>query len=150
MNTHLPLLGLACAALVAATTLTAADTEPRIEQLVTQLTLEEKIHLLSGDSSDFTAQGLPRLGIPAIRMGDGPAGIRIGRSTAFPSPLNLAASWDIALAAKFGDALAAETLAKGRDCILGPCVGIHRFPLNGRNFESFGEDPWLTSRLAWA
>ena len=149
MKTHRLFLWSGIAALLSgAAAFSAADAvEPRIEELLGQLTLEEKIHLLSGDSTDFNAQGLPRLAIPSIRMGDGPAGIRIGRSTAFPSPINLAASWDVALASKFGDALAAETLAKGRTCILGPCVGIHRFPLNGRNFESFGEDPWLTSRL---
>ncbi len=152
MNTHLPPLRLAGTALaaLALAALATADFEPRIEQLLARLTLEEKVHLLSGDTSDFNAQGLPRLGIPSIPMGDGPAGIRIGRSTAFPAPIALAATWDVALATRFGDALAAETLAKGRTCILGPCVGIHRFPLNGRNFESFGEDPWLTSRLGVA
>ncbi|MFT3828978.1 MAG: glycoside hydrolase family 3 C-terminal domain-containing protein [Opitutaceae bacterium] len=124
------------------------DIEPRVEALLAQMTLEEKISLLSGDASDFNAVGLPRLGIPAIPMSDGPAGVRTGRATAFPAPINLAASWDVALAARFGEALAEETLAKGRACILGPCVGIHRFPLNGRNFESYGEDPWLSSRLA--
>jgi beta-glucosidase len=132
---------------IAAFAATGSSFESRIEQLLGQMTLEEKIHLLSGDTSDFNAQGLPRLGIPSIRMGDGPAGIRIGHSTAFPTPINLAASWDVALASKYGDALAAETLAKGRNCILGPCVGIDRFPLNGRNFESFGEDPWLSARM---
>ncbi len=148
MKTHLLHLGIACVALATGTAaLAATDFEPRIEELLRQMTLEEKIHLLAGDTSDFNAQGLPRLGIPSIPMGDGPAGIRIGHSTAFPSPINLAASWDVALASEFGDAIAAETLAKGRSCILGPCVGINRFPLNGRNFESFGEDPCLSSRM---
>ena len=148
MKTHILHLGVVCVALTTGTAaFSATDFEPRIDALLAQMTLEEKVHLLSGDSSDFNAQGLPRLGIPSIRMGDGPAGIRIGHSTAFPSPVNLAASWDAALASKFGDAIATETLAKGRSCILAPCVGIHRFPLNGRNFESFGEDPWLSSRM---
>lgn len=150
MKTHLLLLGLGCVTLVAGAAASPPDpsaNEARIDALLAQLTLEEKVHLLSGDASDFNAQGLPRLGIPSIRMSDGPAGVRTGRATAFPAPINLAASWDVSLANRYGDALAAETLAKGRTCILGPCVGIHRFPLNGRNFESFGEDPWLSSRL---
>ncbi len=151
MKTHPILPALGCAALVAGAVLPClaetAATEARIESLLARMTLEEKITLLSGDESDFNAQGLPRLGIPSIRMGDGPAGIRIGRATAFPSPINLAASWDVSLADRYGSALAEETLAKGRTCILGPCVGIHRFPLSGRNFESFGEDPWLSSRI---
>ena len=148
MNTHALLLLLGGAALLAVATPAARATDdPRLESLLAQLSLEEKIHLLSGDESDFNAHGLPRLGIPSIRMGDGPAGIRIGHSTAFPAPINLAATWDVSLASRYGIALAEQTLAKGRTCILGPCVGIHRFPLNGRNFESFGEDPWLSSRL---
>ncbi len=146
MTTHASILRLG-AALFAATAAPATPDDPRIDALLAQLTLEEKIVLLSGDESDFNAQGVPRLGIPSIRMGDGPAGIRIGRSTAYPAPVNLAASWDQALAERFGIALAEETRAKGRTCILGPCVGIHRFPLNGRNFESFGEDPWLSGRI---
>ncbi len=148
MKTHLLILGLGCAALTGGASAQSPDpAAARIESLLTQMTLEEKIHLLSGDTSDFNAQGLPRLDIPSIRMSDGPAGVRTGRATAFPSPINLGASWDVSLASRYGDALAAETLAKGRTCILGPCVGIHRFPLNGRNFESFGEDPWLSSRI---
>jgi beta-glucosidase len=150
MTPYTLLLGLGCAALVngvAPPVLAQRVDEARIESLLRQMTLEEKISLLSGDSSDFNAVGLPRLGIPPIPMSDGPAGVRTGRATAFPAPINLAASWDVALAVRFGEALAEETLAKGRTCILGPCVGIHRFPLNGRNFESFGEDPWLGSRI---
>lgn len=150
MKTVLLLLGLGCAAPVFGAPPPAdspAGLEARIEALLGQMSLEEKVSLLSGDASDFNAVGLPRLGIPSIRMSDGPAGVRTGRATAFPSPVNLAATWDGALAFRFGEALAEETLAKGRTCILGPCVGIHRFPLNGRNFESFGEDPWLSARI---
>ena len=148
MNSHALLLLLSGAALLASPLHAApAADDPRIDSLLAQMSLEEKVHLLSGDESDFNAHGLPRLGIPSIRMGDGPAGIRIGRATAFPAPINLAASWDVSLASRYGVALAEQTRATGRTCILGPCVGIHRFPLNGRNFESFGEDPWLSSRL---
>jgi beta-glucosidase len=122
--------------------------ENRIEGILKQMTLEEKIALLGGDSTGFNGCGVERLGIPPIRMADGPVGVRIGAATAFPVSVNMAASWDAALIYRYGVALAEETKAKGRNCILGPCVGIHRFPLNGRNFESFGEDPYLSARMA--
>jgi beta-glucosidase len=125
-------------------------TEERIESLIKQLTLEEKIALLGGDESGFNSGCVERLGIPPIRMTDGPVGVRQGIATAFPASVNMAASWDTELIYRYGAALAEETLAKGRNCILGPCVGIHRFCLNGRNFESFSEDPFLASRMAVA
>jgi beta-glucosidase len=122
--------------------------ESRIEGLLKQLTLEEKITLLGGDQTGMNGCGVERLGIPLIRMSDGPVGVRSGPSTAFPVSVNMAASWDTELIHRYGIALAEETKAKGKNCILGPCVGIHRFPLNGRNFESFGEDPFLSARMA--
>jgi beta-glucosidase len=121
--------------------------EDRIEDLLLKLSLEEKISLLGGDSTGFNATGISRYGILPISMSDGPVGVRTGKATAFPVSVNMAASWDTALVNRYGIALAEETKAKGKICILGPCVGIHRFPLNGRNFESFGEDPFLSSRL---
>ena len=121
--------------------------EVRIADLLPRLTLEEKITLLGGDDTGFNGSGVERLGIPPIRMSDGPVGVRSGASTAFPVSINMAAAWDMDLIYRYGIALGEETRAKGKTCILGPCVGIHRFPLNGRNFESFGEDPFLTSRL---
>ena len=81
-------------------------------------------------------------------MTDGPVGVRTGAATAWPVSINMAASWDTNLIQRYGVALAEEVKAKGKNCILGPCVGIHRFPLNGRNFESFGEDPFLSGRMA--
>jgi len=69
-------------------------------------------------------------------------------STAFPVSANMAATWDTALITRYGVALAEETLAKGKNAILGPCVGIGRYPLGGRNFEAFGEDTYLSSRMA--
>ena len=122
--------------------------EARVENLLPQLTLQEKISLLGGDETGFNGCGVERLGIPPIRMSDGPVGVRTGAATAFPVSINMAASWDTALIHRYGVALGEETKAKGKNCILGPCVGIHRFPLNGRNFESFGEDPFLSSRMA--
>jgi len=121
--------------------------ESKIDEILSKMTLEEKISMLSGDSTGFNSAGISRLGIPPIKMADGPVGVRVGTSTAFPVSVNMAASWDTALINRYGIALAEEVKAKGKTCILGPCVGIHRFPLNGRNFESFSEDPYLASRM---
>ena len=127
----------------------APSIEDRIEGLLRQMTLDEKVALLGGDASGFNGCGVDRLGIPPIRMSDGPIGVRgSGPATAFPAPLNMAASWDPELEFRYGVALGEETTAKGKTCLLGPCVDIGRFPLGGRNFESFGEDPFLASRMA--
>jgi len=105
-----------------------------------------------------------RLGIPAIKMCDGPAGVRnwtgssaitmsaqsTVTSTAFPAGIVLGASWDPDLAGMVGQAIAQETKALGRDMILGPTININRVPVWGRNFEGYGEDPYLASRLAVA
>jgi len=126
------------------------DMESRVEALLAQLTLEEKLQMLSGDETGFASRGVTRLNIPALRMTDGPVGVRDGStpSNAYPVSINLAAAWDTELANRFGIALAEDTRAKGKHVIFGPCVGIGRFPLGGRNFESFGEDAYLSSRNA--
>jgi beta-glucosidase len=123
--------------------------EDRIEALLRKMTLEEKVAMLGGDATGFNSCGVERLGIPPIRMSDGPIGVRgSGPATAFPAPINMAASWDPELEFRYGAALGEEATAKGKTCILGSCVDIGRFPLGGRNFESFGEDPFLSSRMA--
>jgi beta-glucosidase len=109
--------------------------ETRIDDLLPRLTLAEKITMLGGDETRFNACGVERLGIPPIRMTDGPVGVRTGAATAWPVSINMAASWDTNLIHRYGVALAEEVKAKGKNCILGPCVGIHRFPLNGRNLR---------------
>ena len=121
--------------------------EAKINDLLNKLTFEEKIQMLSGDRTRFNGEGVERLGIPKIKMADGPVGVRAGESTALPVSVNLGASWDINLARRYGKILAEETKAKGKHVILGPCICIHRFPLSGRNFENYGEDPYLTSRI---
>ncbi|MEI6684161.1 MAG: glycoside hydrolase family 3 C-terminal domain-containing protein [Bacteroidota bacterium] len=126
-----------------------SDTDKRIEALTGRMTLDEKIELLSGTGvTGFDTRENTRLGIPAFRMTDGPLGVRWGKTTAFPSGVSLAATWDTAMAARFATALADEAHARGRNYLLGPCVNIHRLPTGGRNFESYGEDPYLTGRLA--
>ncbi|MBC7940319.1 MAG: glycoside hydrolase family 3 C-terminal domain-containing protein, partial [Chitinophagaceae bacterium] len=127
-----------------------AQVERRVEALLAQLTLDEKLRMLSGDETGFASAGVPRLGIPALKMTDGPVGVRDGSTAAnaYPVSVNLAATFDTDLAARFGVALGKDTQAKGKHVLLGPCVGIARFPLGGRNFECFGEDAFLSSRMA--
>ena len=122
--------------------------ESRINEILKKMTLEEKADMLGGDSTAFDSKPLARLGIPALRMTDGPNGVRWGKSTAFPVGVCIAATWDPDLIFQMAQALGRETKAQGRNVLLGPCVNIHRDPHAGRNFESFGEDPFLAARTA--
>jgi len=139
--------------------------ERRVQDLLGRMTLQEKVAMLSG--YDWM-QSVPneRLGIPSIKMADGPIGIRSWSgpssesnamsaklkvtTTAFPAGVAMAATWDTELLQSEGRAIGQEVKAFGRDMILGPTVNINRTPLWGRNFEGYGEDPYLTSRLAVA
>jgi beta-glucosidase len=125
-----------------------SDTTKKIENLISELSLKEKVKMLSGTGFDTPA--IERLGIPGLRMTDGPAGARWGKSTAFPSPMSLAASWDSDLIFRVGQAIAEEVKLKNKNVLLAPCVNIHRFPLGGRNFESYGEDPFLAAHTGVA
>ena len=132
--------------------------EARVEQLLRQLTLQEKCALLSGKDLWRTVP-IPRLGIGSVTMTDGPHGVRAtqegGRmyspATSFPTGVSMAATWNPALIERVGEALAEETLALGCDILLGPCVNIVRHPTAGRNFESYSEDPYLAGQIgiAW-
>ena len=128
----------------------SAVVEARVEKLLSKLTLDEKIRLLAGDSFDgMSTIDIPRLGIPKLIMADGPQGIRAhGPACAFPSGIALAATWDTHLAYLYGEALGREGRARGIHIQLGPGVNIARTPLNGRNFEYYGEDPYLTGEMA--
>lgn len=122
----------------------------RAQRLVEQMSLEEKIDYLGG-SDGFYIRAVPRLGIPAVRMADGPIGVRNdGPAPAYPATVGLAASWDRDLAGRIGDSLGRDALAKGVQVLLGPGVNIHRVPQCGRNFEYMGEDPILAGELAVA
>lgn len=121
--------------------------DARVEDLLKRMSLEEKASLTAGQDY-FSTCAIPRLGIPSLRMSDGPNGVRWGISTAFPTGICLAASWDPALAERYGQALGQEARGQGRDMLLGPCVNINRHPLGGRSFESLGEDPYLAARMA--
>ncbi|MDR0222261.1 MAG: glycoside hydrolase family 3 C-terminal domain-containing protein [Oscillospiraceae bacterium] len=130
----------------------------KISELLSRMTAEEKVGLLSG--SDFwTTRGSERLGIPAVSMADGPHGLRkqkknelgINRShpsTCFPTASLLACSWDTKLAEKQGAAIGMEARAFGLGCVLGPGANIKRSPLCGRNFEYFSEEPLLSGKMA--
>lgn len=119
-----------------------------VEKLIKAMTLEEKIDFLGG-TKNFHMRAIERLGIPQIRLADGPVGLRnLGASTAYPAAINLAATWDSHLAYETGKALGLEARSKNVHMVLGPGVNIHRFPLTGRNFEYMGEDPFLAGVLA--
>jgi len=132
----------------------------KVEKLMSQLTLNEKISMLHGNSK-FTIAGVERLGIPEWKMSDGPNGVReeIKRdswdvagwdndfSTYLPRGRALAATWNINLAHEYGTVLGREARARGKDIILGPGINVHRSPLCGRNFEYMSEDPYLISKM---
>lgn len=122
----------------------------RIEDLIRQMTLEEKIDLLSG-YEDFYLHPCQRLGIPAFKLADGPLGVAswglFGKATAFPSSLSLAASWNRDLARQVGDMYGQEWRARGIHFLLAPGVNIYRASKGARNFEYYGEDPFLTSEM---
>jgi len=122
--------------------------ESRVAKLLSSMTVDEKLDMLSG--TGFDSRPLPRLGIPAMHMTDGPAGVAGHKSTAFPAGVSLAASWDPLLVEEVGKAIAQEVRAQGKNVLLAPTVNIHRVPQDGRNFESFGEDPYLAARIAAA
>jgi beta-glucosidase len=135
-------------------------TELRVEALLGQLTLEEKVAFVTGEVNwnyGFYSGPLERLGLPALQMADGPAGVRInkgdvheGRATALPAPIALAATWDPALAHDYGTVVGTECRASDHNVSLGPAVDIARVPLGGRTFESYGEDPRLTAAIGVA
>jgi beta-glucosidase len=131
--------------------------EARVEDLLSRLTLEEKVSLVHADTR-FSVAGVPRLGVPGLQMSDGPMGVREEErssearvddfSTAMPATLGLAATWNTGLATAYGAMIGQEAMQRGKHIMLGPSLNIQRTPLCGRNFEYLGEDPFLTSRMA--
>lgn len=134
--------------------------EERVEDALPRLTLEEKVALTHAQSK-FSSAGVPRLGIPENWMTDGPHGIRAevlwdewyganwtsDSCIAFPALTCLAASWNPEIAALYGKSIGEEARYRNKNVLLGPGVNIYRTPLNGRNFEYMGEDPYLASRM---
>ena len=163
------LLGLSLAFSLAAGTASAQlplyldETKPieqRVEDALGRMTLDEKIAVIHAQSK-FSAPGVKRLGIPDMWTDDGPHGVRpdvlwdewvqAGQTNdscvAFPALTCLAATWNPLMARLYGESLGEEALYRDKDMILGPGVNILRTPLNGRNFEYMGEDPFLASRM---
>jgi beta-glucosidase len=125
----------------------SADADSRAEALLKKLTLEEKIDLIGGVDS-FYIRANDKIGLPRLKMADGPVGVRnYGPSTVFGG-IGLAASWDPVMASRIGATIGQDARARGVHFMLGPGVNIYRAPLNGRNFEYFGEDPFLAARIA--
>ncbi|MCY1723057.1 glycoside hydrolase family 3 C-terminal domain-containing protein [Prolixibacteraceae bacterium Z1-6] len=136
------------------------DMEKKIDEIISQLTLEEKVSMCHAQSK-FSSPGVSRLGIPEIWMSDGPHGVRGEINwdnwgyadwtndyiTAFPALTALAASFNHELSHEYGIALGEEARYRKKDILLGPGVNIYRTPLNGRNFEYMGEDPFLASTM---
>ncbi|MFD7811395.1 beta-glucosidase [Streptomyces sp. NPDC059785] len=129
----------------------------RVARLIARLTRDEKISLLHGATDPHSlgqagyVPGVPRLGIPPLRLADGPAGVRVTRhATALPAPVLLAAAFDPDLARRYGRAIGHEGRALGQDVLLSPMVNLIRTPYAGRNFETFGEDPLLSADLVAA
>lgn len=134
--------------------------DARIDDLLPRLTLDEKISLVHAGSKFATAP-IPRLGIPALWTADGPQGVReevgpdtwepAGRTddyaTAMPVGMALASTWDPSLAETYGRVVGEEARARGKNVMLGPALNIMRTPLCGRNYDYFGEDPWLSGRM---
>jgi beta-glucosidase len=136
--------------------MTAPAARPSIDDLLRQMTLQEKVAMLAGTNTWYTVP-VERLGIPSLKMTDGPNGARGAgsltggtKATCFPAGVSLASTWNTELVERVGQALADEAKAKGARVLLGPTVNIQRSPLGGRNFECFSEDPYLTGRLAVA
>lgn len=139
---------------------THADIEARIDDALSRMTLEEKIKIIHAQSK-FSSAGVPRLGIPELWTTDGPHGIRTevlwdeweqagwtnDSIVAFPALTALAATWDRDLSALYGKSIGEEARYREKDVLLGPGVNIYRTPLNGRNFEYMGEDPYLSSQM---
>lgn len=127
-----------------------------ISCVIAVMTEEEKAHLVTGTQTTSPADAsggtyaIPRLGIPAITMMDGTAGVRYGQSVWYPAIMNLASSWDAELVASVGASTGRDALGKGFDIILSPSLNIQKNPLCGRHFEYFSEDPVLTGLLGAA
>ncbi len=125
-----------------------ASVEDRVENLLSYMTLDEKLNYIGGING-FYVRDIPRLGVPALKMSDGPVGVRNdGPTTAYPAGILSASTWNIGLVNQLGIALGKDARARGDHLLLGPGVNIYRAPMCGRNFEYFGEDPFLSAQNA--
>ncbi len=126
-----------------------AGSSARVDEIVSKMTLEEKVDYIGG--TGFAMRAMPNLKLPSFEMSDGPYGVRSNAgfpSTTYAIGIGLAASWDPALAERVGAGIGRDARARGVHYMLGPGVNIYRSPRNGRNFEYFGEDPFLSAAIA--
>jgi beta-glucosidase len=142
------LLTFACVSAAAQQYVVTQEHKDRAAAIVSQMTLEEKIAYVGG-YENWYIRAIDRLGLPAVKMADGPQGVRNNtKSTLYPSGIAAAATWDVELIQKMGESLGKDSRARGVHILLGPGVNIYRSPLCGRNFEYFGEDPYLAGEIA--
>ncbi len=154
-----PIAGVAalfCAAALTASSAPAQAPQPdsdtihaRVNAIIQKMTLEQKLEYIGG--TGFAVRAVPSLGLPALEMSDGPFGVRSNAglpSTTYAIGIGLAASWNRDLAYKVGEGIGRDARARGVHFMLGPGIDIYRSPRNGRNFEYFGEDPYLTGAIA--
>ncbi len=171
MKTYMSLIGIFLLFLCLSAKYSSAQTLPymdnskpleeRVEDALSRMTLEEKVKMLHAQSK-FSSYGVPRLGIPELWTTDGPHGIRSevfwdkwiqagwtnDSCVAFPALTCLAATWNEEMSYLYGKSIGEEALYRGKDVLLGPGLNIYRTPLNGRNFEYMGEDPYLAGAMA--
>jgi beta-glucosidase len=157
------MMGMSCAAATAGTPVYLDRSQPiekRIDAALAEMTLEEKVALCHAQSK-FSTPGVPRLGIPGLMMSDGPHGVRAEINwndwgyagwtsdsvTVFPALTALAATWNPCLSGAYGKSVGEEARYRNKNILLGPGVNIYRTPLNGRNFEYMGEDPYLSGEM---
>ena len=142
---------LCCFSLFASAPVITQSDRDRAAELVKKMTLEEKCLLIAGQVDGFHTAGIQRLGIPSVRMADGPQGVRNNtRSTYYPCGISLAASFNREVAQGVGTGIGYDARARGVGIMLCPGVNIYRSALCGRNFEYYGEDPYLASETAAA
>lgn len=133
--------------LVSVLVCSAQNSSTKIENLISKMTLDEKISFIGG-FNNFSIRGIERLNIPEIRMSDGPIGVRADRAISFPASIAYAASFNANIAKQVGAAIGSEARSKNIHIMLGPAMNIHRAPFCGRNFEYLGEDPYLAGKLS--
>jgi beta-glucosidase len=127
----------------------AQTSAPTADSVLSKMTIEQKIDYIGG--TGFAVRAVPELGLPALEMSDGPLGVRSNLgfpSTTYTAGIALAASWDPAMAERVGAGIGKDARARGVHFMLGPGINIYRSPRNGRNFEYFGEDPFLSAAMA--
>ena len=126
-----------------------ASVDARVESVLSYMTLDEKLSYIGGINNMYI-MAISRFNLPEIKMSDGPVGVRTwGQSTAYPAGICSAATWDRVLVNRLGQALGKDARARGVHILLGPGLNIYRAPMCGRNFEYFGEDPFLASAMSY-